>query len=107
VLPPSVEQVLDGLKRYPEALAVVYTSPTYEDLCANTHAIAAAVHDASEQTMLFVDEAWGGQLHFHPDLPPSAIDAGAKSPCSRRTSSRAGSSRPGRSTGARLASTPS
>jgi len=77
VLPPSVEQVLDGLKRYPEALAVVYTSPTYEGLCANTHAIAAAVHDASEQTMLFVDEAWGGHLHFHPDLPPSAIDAGA------------------------------
>ena len=27
--------------------------------------------------MLFVDEAWGGHLHFHPDLPPSAMDAGA------------------------------
>jgi arginine decarboxylase len=77
VLPPSVEQVLAGLRRYPEALAVVYTSPTYEGLCANTHAIAAAVHDASEHAMLFVDEAWGGHLHFHPELPPSAIDAGA------------------------------
>jgi arginine decarboxylase len=77
VLPPSVEQVLAGLRRYPEALAVVYTSPTYEGLCANTHAIAAAVHDASEQAMLFVDEAWGGHLHFHPELPPSAMDAGA------------------------------
>jgi arginine decarboxylase len=77
VLPPSVEQVLAGLRRYPEALAVVYTSPTYEGLCANTHAIAAAVRDASEHAMLFVDEAWGGHLHFHPELPPSAIDAGA------------------------------
>jgi arginine decarboxylase len=77
VLPPSVEQVLAGLRRYPDALAVVYTSPTYEGLCANTHAIAAAVHDASEQAMLFVDEAWGGHLHFHPQLPPSAMDAGA------------------------------
>ena len=77
VLPPSVDQVVDGLKRYPEALAIVYTSPTYEGLCANTHAIAAAVHDASDHTMLFVDEAWGGHLHFHPDLPPSAMDAGA------------------------------
>jgi arginine decarboxylase len=77
VLPPSVEQVLAGLRRYPEALAVVYTSPTYEGLCANTHAIAAAVHDASEHAMLFVDEAWGGHLHFHPELPPSAMDAGA------------------------------
>ena len=63
--------------RYPEALAVVYTSPTYEGLCANTHAIAAAVHDASPEAMLFVDEAWGGHLHFHPQLPPSAMDAGA------------------------------
>jgi arginine decarboxylase len=77
VLPPSVEQVLAGLRRYPEALAVVYTSPTYEGLCANTHAIAAAVHDASDHAMLFVDEAWGGHLHFHPELPPSAMDAGA------------------------------
>ena len=77
VLPPSVDQVVDGLTRYPEAPAVVYTSPTYEGLCANTHAIAAAVHGASEHTMLFVDEAWGGHLHFHPDLPPSAMDAGA------------------------------
>jgi arginine decarboxylase len=77
VLPPSVEQVIAALKRYPEALAVIYTSPTYEGLCANTHAIAAAVHDASDHTMLFVDEAWGGHVHFHPDLPPSAIDAGA------------------------------
>jgi arginine decarboxylase len=77
VLPPSVDQVLEGLRRYPEALAVVYTSPTYEGLCANTHAIAAAVHDASDHAMLFVDEAWGGHLHFHPELPPSAIDVGA------------------------------
>jgi arginine decarboxylase len=35
------------------------------------------VHDASADAMLFVDEAWGGHLHFHPELPPSAMDAGA------------------------------
>jgi arginine decarboxylase len=77
VLPPSVDEVVAALRRYPEALAVIYTSPTYEGLCANTHAIAAAVHDASPDTILFVDEAWGGHLHFHPELPPSAMDAGA------------------------------
>jgi arginine decarboxylase len=27
--------------------------------------------------MLFVDEAWGGHLHFHPELPLSAMAAGA------------------------------
>ena len=77
VLPPSVDEVLAALRRYPEALAVIYTSPTYEGLCASTHAIAAAVHEASPQTILFVDEAWGGHLHFHPELPPSAMEAGA------------------------------
>jgi arginine/lysine/ornithine decarboxylase len=77
VLPPSVDEVVAALRRYPEALAVIYTSPTYEGLCANTHAIATAVHDASPHTILFVDEAWGGHLHFHPELPPSAMDAGA------------------------------
>ena len=35
------------------------------------------MHDASPDAMLFVDEAWGGHLHFHPALPPSAMDAGA------------------------------
>jgi lysine decarboxylase len=77
LLPPSVEEVLDGLARYPEALAVLYTSPTYEGLAANTRSIAAAVHEASDHTMVLVDEAWGGHLRFHPDLPLSAMQAGA------------------------------
>ena len=74
VLPPSAEQ---GMRRYPEALAVLYTSPTYEGLTANTQAIAEAVHGVSEQAMVIVDEAWGGHLHFHPALPSSAIESGA------------------------------
>ncbi|HVP01677.1 MAG TPA: hypothetical protein VMT10_03825 [Solirubrobacteraceae bacterium] len=77
LLPPSVDEVLDGLRRYPEALAVVFTSPTYEGLAANTRAICEAVHDASEHAIVVVDEAWGGHLHFHPRLPLSAIGAGA------------------------------
>ena len=36
VLPPSVEQIMGGFRRHPEALAVIYTSPTYEGLAANT-----------------------------------------------------------------------
>src|SRR6478672_6910339 len=77
VLPPGVEDVLNGLTRYPEALAVLYTSPTYEGLAADTAAIADAVHAASDTTMLIVDEAWGGHLAFHPDLPASAMASGA------------------------------
>ena len=77
VLPPSADDVLDALTRYPEALAVLYTSPTYEGLAANTRAIVRAVHAASDHAMVIVDEAWGGHLRFHPDLPESAMGAGA------------------------------
>jgi arginine decarboxylase len=77
LLPPSVEQVAEGLRRSPEALAVLYTSPTYEGLCADTRGIARAVHSASSSAMVIVDEAWGGHLHFHPSLPDSAMASGA------------------------------
>jgi arginine decarboxylase len=77
VLPPSADDVLDALTRYPEALAVLYTSPTYEGLAANTRAIVRAVHAASDHAMVIVDEAWGGHLRFHPDLPESAMGSGA------------------------------
>jgi arginine decarboxylase len=76
-LPPSVEQVAEGLRRVPEALAVLSTSPTYEGLTADTRGIAAAVHGASPNAMVIVDEAWGGHLNFHPSLPESAMAAGA------------------------------
>jgi arginine decarboxylase len=77
LLPPSVDEVREGLRRYPEALALVYTSPTYEGLGANTSAIAELVHETSEHAMVIIDEAWGGHLHFHPDLPASAMASGA------------------------------
>ncbi len=77
LLPPSVEEICEGLRRYPEAIAVIFTSPTYEGLAANTPEITAAVHEASPHAMVFVDEAWGGHLHFHDDLPWSAMESGA------------------------------
>jgi arginine decarboxylase len=77
LLPPSVDQVLEGLRRSPEALAVLYTSPTYEGLAAPTAEIADAVHAVSPSAMVLVDEAWGGHLGFHPSLPQSAMSAGA------------------------------
>ncbi|HEU4977768.1 MAG TPA: hypothetical protein VFT42_02635 [Solirubrobacteraceae bacterium] len=77
LLPPGVEEIAHGLRRYPEAIAVLYTSPTYEGLAADTRAIAQTVHELSDTAMVIVDEAWGGHLHFHPDLPESAMAAGA------------------------------
>ncbi len=77
LLPPSVEQVAEGLRRAPDALAVLYTSPTYEGLCADTRGIADRVHSMSSSATVIVDEAWGGHLGFHPSLPDSAMASGA------------------------------
>ncbi len=77
LLPPSVEEIREGLRRYPEALAVIFTSPTYEGLAANTRAITEVVHDVSRTAMVIVDEAWGGHLRFHGELPWSAMHSGA------------------------------
>ena len=77
LLPPSVDDVVAALDRYPEALAVLYTSPTYEGLAGNTAQVVEAVRARSSDCLVVVDEAWGGHLHFHPDLPRSAMDSGA------------------------------
>ena len=71
VLPPSVEEVVGGAAALSRGARGRSTRrrPTRGSR-ANTQAIAAAVHDASPDAMVFVDEAWGGHLHFHPELPP-------------------------------------
>lgn len=77
LLPPSPDDVRAALERHPEALAVIYTSPTYEGLAARTKEIVATVREHSEHCMVIVDEAWGGHLRFHSELPWSAIGSGA------------------------------
>ena len=52
---------------------VVY--PTYEGICSDIEAIAKIVHD--HNIPLLVDEAHGAHLGFHPDLPITALTAGA------------------------------
>ena len=84
-----------GCARYPEALAVIYTSPTYEGLARTRATIARPSTTPRRTTIVFVDEAWGGHLHFHPELPPSAMARAPTSACSRRTSSPAACSRRG------------
>lgn len=77
LLPPSADEVLHALRRFPEAAAVIYTSPTYEGFTASTRLIAQTVHENSDDALVIVDEAWGGHLRFHRDLPVAAMDAGA------------------------------
>lgn len=55
--------------------AVLVVNPTYFGVCADLKGIADLVH--SRGIPLLVDEAHGAHLYFHPELPLSAMEAGA------------------------------
>ena len=64
-----------ALAQHPDAKAVLIVSPTYQGICSDVGAIARLAHD--QGIPLIVDEAHGPHFAFHPDLPPSALSAGA------------------------------
>ncbi len=67
--------VAAALEQYPDAKAVMMVYPTYEGVCGDVAAIAQVAHQS--QIPLLVDEAHGPHFAFHPDLPISALAAGA------------------------------
>jgi len=75
ILDPSPEQIEQTLNQYPEAKAVFITSPTYNGIVTDLFKIAQICHQRAK--VLLVDEAHGPHLKFHPDLPVSAVEAGA------------------------------
>lgn len=72
VSPQTVENML---KQHPDIAAVLLINPTYYGVATDIKKIAEIVH--SYDIPLIVDEAHGPHLHFHDDLPVSAVDAGA------------------------------
>jgi lysine decarboxylase len=69
------DTLTEALDRCPDATAAIVVSPTYFGAAADVAALVEVAH--SYGVPLVVDESWGAHLHFHPDLPQSAIDAGA------------------------------
>lgn len=67
--------VREALAEYPNAKAVVVTSPTYDGVLSDIHAIAEEVHRAG--AVLIVDEAHGAHLKFADWLPQSALECEA------------------------------
>ena len=76
VKPETVEKML---KQHPDTKAVLIINPTYYGAATDIRKIAEIVH--SYDIPLIVDEAHGPHLHFHEDLPLSAVDAGADICC--------------------------
>ena len=69
------ESLKTALAKHPDAKAVLIVYPTYNGVCGDLPAIAHITHQYN--IPLIVDEAHGAHFHFHPDLPTSALTAGA------------------------------
>ena len=72
VTPQAVEE---ALRQHPDSKAVMIVYPTYYGVCGNVRVIADLAHQYD--IPLLVDEAHGAHFAFHPDLPDSALSAGA------------------------------
>ncbi|MEB3230009.1 MAG: aminotransferase class I/II-fold pyridoxal phosphate-dependent enzyme, partial [Leptolyngbyaceae bacterium] len=71
----TVAAIAQALQTYRDIKAILIVAPTYYGTCADVAAIAHLAHQ--HHIPLIVDEAHGPHFGFHPDLPPSALSAGA------------------------------
>ena len=71
----TVQNLEKALEKHPDAKAVMMVYPTYYGVCGDIKAIAKLTHEYN--IPLLVDEAHGAHFAFHPELPISALNAGA------------------------------
>ncbi|MCZ0703971.1 arginine/lysine/ornithine decarboxylase [Natronobacillus azotifigens] len=72
ITPNAVEK---ALLTHPDAKAVFVINPTYFGIAADLKNIVTIAHQ--HRVPVLVDEAHGVHIHFHQDLPLSAMEAGA------------------------------
>lgn len=72
ITPEAVER---SLWEHPDAQAVFVVYPNYYGTACDLCRIVEISH--AHGIPVLVDEAHGSHFHFHPDLPPSAMEAGA------------------------------
>ncbi len=71
----TLEAIEQALKQHSDTKAILMVYPTYEGICGDIQQIADIAHQFN--IPLLVDEAHGPHFGFHPDLPTSALAAGA------------------------------
>ncbi len=69
------DDVASALDAHPAARLVALVSPSYFGVAADVAAVTHVSH--ARGVAVYVDEAWGPHFAFHPELPPSAMAAGA------------------------------
>ncbi|MBT2695356.1 aminotransferase class I/II-fold pyridoxal phosphate-dependent enzyme [Bacillus sp. ISL-55] len=71
----STDSVEKALEQHPDAKGLLVINPTYFGFAADLKKIVEIAH--SYDVPVLVDEAHGVHIHFHEDLPLSAMQAGA------------------------------
>lgn len=75
ILNVTFEETKAAIDAHPECKVLFLTSPNYYGICADLERIVPYAHEKG--LVVLVDEAHGPHLKFHPDLPASALEAGA------------------------------
>jgi arginine decarboxylase len=71
----TTDSVEKALEQHPDAKGVLVINPTYFGVAADLKKIVEVAH--SYDVPVLVDEAHGVHIHFHDELPLSAMQAGA------------------------------
>ena len=69
------EKLKKAVEDNPDAKAVLVNNPTYYGICSDMRSIVKIAHEHGMKVL--ADEAHGTHFSFHPDLPVSAMSAGA------------------------------
>ena len=73
--PVPTRTILEAIAAHPDAQLLVLTSCTYDGLRYDLKPIVEAAH--AKNIKVLIDEAWFSHARFHPELRPTAIEAGA------------------------------
>ncbi|HYA65856.1 MAG TPA: aminotransferase class I/II-fold pyridoxal phosphate-dependent enzyme, partial [Burkholderiaceae bacterium] len=73
--PVARSDIEKAIARHPHARLLALTSCTYDGLRYDLKPIIAAAH--ARNIKVLIDEAWSSHARFHPDLRPTALEAGA------------------------------
>ena len=71
----NLASVRKAIEDNPDAVAVLVNNPTYYGICSDIRSIVRLAHEYGMKVL--ADEAHGTHLYFQPDLPVSAMEAGA------------------------------
>jgi arginine decarboxylase len=64
-----------ALEAHPDVKAMLAVSPTVAGVAADVARLAEVCHE--RDIPLIMDEAWGADFSFHPELPPDSMESGA------------------------------